>query len=125
MSRLQTFAVVLSTAAIAGPHMRAQQPPPIRVTIDIKPGDTPTTIEPGRQGVIPIAILTTPQFDAATTLEEPCELRVTVRVPVVVPIIKYEHVGLAELLACSQAPLTPQTIHALGLRFFAVRDTAG
>ena len=38
----------------------------IRVSIDIKPGDKPTTIEPGRQGVIPVAILTTPQFDAAT-----------------------------------------------------------
>jgi hypothetical protein len=37
----------------------------LRVTIDIKPGDTPTTIEPGRQGVIPVAILTTPTFDAA------------------------------------------------------------
>jgi hypothetical protein len=35
------------------------------VTIDIKPGDSPTTIEPERQGVIPVAILTTPTFDAA------------------------------------------------------------
>jgi hypothetical protein len=37
----------------------------LRVTIDIKPGDSPTTIEPERQGVIPVAILTTPTFDAA------------------------------------------------------------
>ena len=38
----------------------------LRVSIDIKPGDKPTTIEPGRQGLIPVAILTTSQFDAAT-----------------------------------------------------------
>lgn len=66
MSMPRICGVLLSALAMAGPHARAQQPPPLRVTIDIKPGDTPTTIEPGRQGMIPVAILTTPQFDAAT-----------------------------------------------------------
>lgn len=37
----------------------------IRVTIDVKPGDSPTTLEPKREGMVPIAILTTAQFDAA------------------------------------------------------------
>ena len=37
----------------------------IHVTIDVKPGDTPTTIEPKREGMVPIAILTTREFDAA------------------------------------------------------------
>lgn len=36
----------------------------IRVTIDVKPGDEPTTIEPKREGMVPIAILTTKEFDA-------------------------------------------------------------
>lgn len=37
----------------------------IRVTIDVKPGDTPTTLEPKREGMVPIAILSTKEFDAA------------------------------------------------------------
>lgn len=37
----------------------------IRVTIDVKPGDTPTTLEPKRQGMVPIAVLSTKDFDAA------------------------------------------------------------
>lgn len=36
------------------------------VDIDIKPGSYPNPINPGSQGVIPIAILTTDDFDAAT-----------------------------------------------------------
>jgi len=38
----------------------------LRVTIDIKPGDDPTTIETDRGGLLPVAILTTAQFDATT-----------------------------------------------------------
>jgi len=38
---------------------------PRRVTIDVKPGDEPTMVEPTRGGMLPVAILTTPQFDAA------------------------------------------------------------
>jgi hypothetical protein len=37
---------------------------PIRVRIDVKPGDEPTSIEPKRGGMVPIAILTTKEFDA-------------------------------------------------------------
>jgi len=36
------------------------------VSIDIKPGSDPNSINPGEQGVIPVAILTTEDFDAAT-----------------------------------------------------------
>jgi len=36
------------------------------VEIDIKPGSDPNSINAGSQGVIPVAILTTPSFDAAT-----------------------------------------------------------
>jgi hypothetical protein len=35
------------------------------VTIDIKPGSSPNSINPNSQGVIPVAILTTDDFDAA------------------------------------------------------------
>lgn len=36
----------------------------IRITIDVKPGDQPTTLEPKREGMVPVAILTTKEFDA-------------------------------------------------------------
>lgn len=39
---------------------------PVRVSIDVKPGDSPTSIEANREGMLPVAILTTPQFDATT-----------------------------------------------------------
>ena len=39
----------------------------IRVSIDVKPGDAKTTIEPDRGGMVPVAILTTAQFDASST----------------------------------------------------------
>ena len=38
---------------------------PLKVTIDVKPGDERVTIEPEREGMVPILIVTTPQFDAA------------------------------------------------------------
>ncbi len=37
----------------------------INVTIDIKPGSDPNCVNSGGNGVIPVAILTTPTFDAA------------------------------------------------------------
>ena len=40
--------------------------PVIEVTIDIKPGSFPNSINPNSTGVIPVAILTTDDFDAAT-----------------------------------------------------------
>ena len=56
--------MALAVALCTGEWTSAQQA--MRVSIDVKPGDTPTTIEPGRQGMIPIAILSTAQFDAST-----------------------------------------------------------
>ncbi len=38
----------------------------MRVTIDVKPGDTPTTVERDRGGMLPVAVLSTAQFDALT-----------------------------------------------------------
>lgn len=38
----------------------------IDVSIDIHPGSSPNAINPRSQGVIPVAILTTPDFDVAT-----------------------------------------------------------
>lgn len=38
----------------------------LAVDIDIKPGSFPNSINPGSNGVIPVAILTTPTFNAAT-----------------------------------------------------------
>lgn len=36
----------------------------IRVTVDVKPGDEPTTLEPKREGMVPVAILSSKNFDA-------------------------------------------------------------
>ncbi|NIP23748.1 MAG: hypothetical protein GWN67_16365 [Phycisphaerae bacterium] len=42
-------------------------PPPIcYVVIDIKPGSDPNPINPGSNGLVPVAILTTDEFDAST-----------------------------------------------------------
>jgi len=39
----------------------------LHVAIEVKPGDAgPKTLEPGRDGMVPMAILTTPTFDAAS-----------------------------------------------------------
>lgn len=43
------------------------------VTIDIKPGEIPNAINPKAKGVVPVAILTTPAFDAASV--DPVSLR--------------------------------------------------
>jgi len=41
-------------------------PPVIQVTIDIKPGSYPNSINLGAKGVVPVAVLTTDEFDAGT-----------------------------------------------------------
>lgn len=38
----------------------------MKVSIDVKPGDTPTTLERNREGLVPVAILSTAGFDATT-----------------------------------------------------------
>lgn len=62
---------VPSNVALASAKEGAQA---LRVTIDIKPGDQPTTIEPKREGMIPVAILTSPSFDA--TRIDPATVRI-------------------------------------------------
>ena len=55
-----------ATALMISPVVASQRTAaPVRVTVDVKPGDTPTTLEPKRQGMVPIAILSTKDFDAA------------------------------------------------------------
>ena len=44
----------------------AQAPKVTKVSIDVKPGDTPTTLERTRGGQVPVAVLSTAQFDALT-----------------------------------------------------------
>ena len=44
------------------------EPEPITVQIDIKPGSYPNAINLGSNGVIPVAILSTPDFDATTAI---------------------------------------------------------
>ena len=41
-------------------------PPAVRVDIDVKPGSYPNAVNPRSEGVIPVAILTTDRFDAAS-----------------------------------------------------------
>ncbi len=71
------FSVLFSVPAasanvsLGSEHAGAQA---LRVTIDVKPGDQPTTIEPKREGMIPVVILTTPSFDA--TRIDPATVRV-------------------------------------------------
>ena len=43
---------------------------PIQVTIDIKPGSDPNSINLGSKGVVPVAVLTTTNFDASTVNPE-------------------------------------------------------
>jgi hypothetical protein len=66
--RFATLTAAAGWLAVAS----AQQP--IRVSVDVKPGDAPTTIKPGREGMIPVAVLSTPQFDAATI--DPATIRI-------------------------------------------------
>lgn len=45
-----------------------------RVTIDIKPGDTPTIIQPKREGMLPVAILSMLGFEANSV--DPATVRI-------------------------------------------------
>lgn len=55
--------VLLAVAALS---MTLAAQAALKVTIDVKPGDDKVTLEPEREGMVPILIVTTPQFDAAT-----------------------------------------------------------
>jgi hypothetical protein len=52
----------------------AFSPQPRHVTIDVKPGDTPTVVERNRGGFLPVAILSTADFDATGT--DPATIRI-------------------------------------------------
>jgi hypothetical protein len=69
--RSDTFGWLLG-AALASAGFAAPQA--MQVPIDVKPGDTPTTIEKDRGGHLPVAILSTAQFDALTV--DPSTIRV-------------------------------------------------
>ena len=59
---LTTLAAVVFGATVA----LAQAPKVLKVTIDVKPGDEPTMVERARGGFLPVAILSTAQFDAVS-----------------------------------------------------------
>lgn len=54
----------LFAAMAVGTLMAAAQP--VRVTIDVKPGDEPTTVEPNREGMLPVIVFSSATFDAST-----------------------------------------------------------
>lgn len=63
-----TKSICITLALLTGMsvnHVAAQKPGPVlRVSIDVKPGDTPTSLEPKREGMVPIAVLSSKEFDA-------------------------------------------------------------
>lgn len=61
MRKASYMVVAVALAASAGLLAQA-----ITVTIEIKPGDPPPKRIERRGGMLPVAILTTPEFDAAT-----------------------------------------------------------
>lgn len=69
---LGTTGIWLLAAAAASSSLAASQA--LQVPIDVKPGDTPTTLERERGGHLPVAILSTAQFDALTV--DPTTVRV-------------------------------------------------
>ncbi len=55
-------------------HAEMTCPQHLPVTIDIKPGSYPNSISLSSQGVIPVAVLTTPTFDASQFTPEMAHL---------------------------------------------------
>lgn len=60
--RVRRFVMLLAMVMWSMPLL-AQQP--LRITVDVKPGDDKVTLEPEREGMVPVLIVTTPAFDAA------------------------------------------------------------
>ena len=56
-------AIVIAAWSVTGAQTK-----PLPVTIDIKPGDEVTSLE-DREGLIPVLLVSTPQFDARTADE--------------------------------------------------------
>jgi hypothetical protein len=62
---MRNVGVIVMLAMCMGVASKARQP--IKVTIDVKPGDQPTSLEVNRAGgMVPIAVLSTAAFDAST-----------------------------------------------------------
>lgn len=60
-----TFITLALITGLSVNHVAAQKPgPALRVSIDVKPGDNPTSLEPTREGMVPIAVLSSKEFDA-------------------------------------------------------------
>ncbi len=57
--------IICGQTSSLSPFLLAERTP-IPVTIDIKPGSFPNTINLGSQGTVPVAIFSTPTFDART-----------------------------------------------------------
>ena len=60
-----TATLLLAVQLSAAAHATAAADP-VRVSIDVKPGDSATTIQPDREGMLPVAILSMESFDATT-----------------------------------------------------------
>jgi hypothetical protein len=54
--------------------IQTQTPAPLKVIVDVKPGDNPTTIEKNRGGMLPVAVISTAKFDATTI--DPSSVRI-------------------------------------------------
>ncbi len=78
MNTVVVVVVLLGVLAFpAGSPARAEEmtcPPHIPVRIDIKPGSYPNRINLSSQGVVPVAVLTTPDFEASQFTPEMAHL---------------------------------------------------
>ena len=62
----RTLVLLIVAMSTLGPALPGAHQAPIDVTIDIKPGDEPTVMDPRSEGMIPVAILSSPNFDATS-----------------------------------------------------------
>ena len=67
----QAWTAIIAVAALSWTFTSPQA---VQVQIDVKPGDTPTVVERGRGGFLPVAILSSADFDAQ--LVDPTTVRV-------------------------------------------------
>ena len=74
MLKIFTTSLVLQVLFFGSQQLvRAQEmtcPPHAPVAIDIKPGDGPNTIKLSARGLLPVALLSTPDFDASQFIPE-------------------------------------------------------
>jgi hypothetical protein len=70
----RTVTVTVLTNQSCQDQVRIITAPPLIVDIDIKPGSDPNPINPGSKGLVPVAILSGPEFDATTVDPSTVEL---------------------------------------------------